>query len=239
MPKKSKKANEATARANEELDQWILEHVTNEGDEEDYESPTEHDLLNEHGDTSLEAVKASLARLVAGGYVQIVDGAVELVRKPGAAPAPSDDEAPAPMPTRCLKCILTADELAAKAEEIDATFDRIASVEADLARLQDSVKTAKGRLDGLFDDASRLSRTRRDGYEFRDVECFERRNDEALTIETVRADLGEVIETRPLTKSERQGALFSDAEISITDANGASVTLDKAAGDRLRAAAAQ
>jgi hypothetical protein len=141
---------------------------------------------------------------------------------PGAADALADTSpAPASGPgtlervlTRSLKCVLTADELAEKAREIDTNFGEMAEVEAELDSLARKVKSAKSRLEALTDDNREIARTRRDGYEYRDVDCEERRDDASLEMHTVRLDTGEILESRALRSDERQGVLF-DAEPAV------------------------
>jgi hypothetical protein len=123
----------------------------------------------------------------------------------------SDEDDEDERPTRNLKCILTASEKREKAEAVANNFKAIEELEAERERLADDLKSVKGKIDGLNLDNRRAMRANREGYEYRDVICIEQSNLASATIDTVRIDTLEVIESRAMTSSERQGKLFDEA----------------------------
>lgn len=115
-------------------------------------------------------------------------------------------------PTRKLKCLLTVDELAERASQVDANFAEIEEAEHELDAHARRVKSSKAKIESLIEANRELARVRREGYEYRDVPCEERRNDRVGCMDTVRLDTGETIDSRALTATERQGDLFAAAE---------------------------
>lgn len=117
-------------------------------------------------------------------------------------------EAATPKRTRYLRHELTKREHRHMGRRLSENFKTIEDEEARLANLTDEVKRAKGKIAGLEGDNRILSRTMREGFEFREVECEEVRNERLFQVDTIRCDTGEVLESRPFTAKERQGDLF-------------------------------
>jgi DNA-binding Lrp family transcriptional regulator len=116
-------------------------------------------------------------------------------------------------PTRNLKCILTEADKAQKAVVVANNFKEIEDLEAEAGRIADDLKDLKSKISGLHLDNRRAMRANREGYEYRDVVCYEKKNLVALTMETIRDDTGEVIESRALRMNERQGALWDSPQV--------------------------
>lgn len=146
-----------------------------------------------------------------------------------AATEPTEDARPK---TRNLLCKLTKRDKRLKGEQVSRNFEQIETLEGEIERLSDDLKALKGKVAGLHLDNRRFMRAVREGREWRDVECREVPNFAKLTIETIRADTHEVLESRPMSPKERQGDLFgkSDGPTSVTISSGAkSVTFGNAA----------
>lgn len=123
-------------------------------------------------------------------------------------------------PTRYLLHAFTPEEIngfRADREEKDRIID---DLEADLEGLQERVKGLKKRIDTLTDEGRLLSRRVREGSEYRNVPCEERKEPDPregeptfgqLMMVTYRLDTNEVIEVRELKGAERQGVLFDQA----------------------------
>ena len=171
------------------------------------------------------------------------DGIVDDDYQPDSAPAPaeaaSDDDAPesdpapaAPTPdrayvdtsdeprrTRYLKHFLTSGEIIAmriEREEGDAEYERF---DEELTAAQAKAKGLKTKMEAIAIRGRELSKTIREGWEMRDVECIEERGTDPdpqsktfgkLGMRTIRLDTGECIEWREFNRSERQGQLFDD-----------------------------
>lgn len=60
------------------------------------------------------------------------------------------------------------------------------------------------------EDMDCISEAVESGFEERDVECDQRKNNESGCMETIRLDTGEVIKSRDLTSHELNGDLFED-----------------------------
>jgi chromosome segregation ATPase len=136
------------------------------------------------------------------------DAATASTERPEQATAAAAQERPK---TRNLPCRLTKREKRLRGEAIAKNFETAEQLEGEIERLSDDLKALKGKLQGLGLDNRRLMRAIREGREWRDVECVERRNDELNVMESVRLDTGEVLETRPFSATERQGELFGTA----------------------------
>lgn len=106
---------------------------------------------------------------------------------------------------KILPVKLTRDELILKAKELSALYVKIQEAEdakkAAASAHADEIKKMNYELNQLV----RMVNT---GNEYRQVECSERKNFSVAIIETWRDDLGTMVETRPMTESERQAELF-------------------------------
>lgn len=123
-------------------------------------------------------------------------------------------------PTRYLMHIFTADEInafRADREEKDRVIDEL---DRELETHQEKVRGLKKRIDELTDEGRALSRKVRDGSEYRNVACDERREPDPrpespthgqLMMVTRRIDTMEIVEVRELRGIERQGILFDEA----------------------------
>jgi hypothetical protein len=118
------------------------------------------------------------------------------------------------LPTRYLRHDLTDAEKQALRLARDERDAEIARLAEEIAKLDAAKKRAKAILDGHVEQNALDSRTVRDGYDHRDVECWEseERVDGVLVRAVYRVDTWERIETAPLTQAERQGDLFDGAE---------------------------
>jgi len=117
-----------------------------------------------------------------------------------------------PNETRDLYVILTPAELETRKNEMAAAervlyeaeqAETLAAFEykEKKAALQKATSTARARL-------SVLGRTVREKRETRAVEVLEHLNHEAQTVDTVRTDTGEIIESRRMTPDELQTSIF-------------------------------
>lgn len=130
---------------------------------------------------------------------------------------------PAKIKTRSLPVPLTEDELRLKAQEM-ATAERLLGeaerkedAEAELWKgkkkaLENETGDARARL-------SLIGRVVREKREFRDIEIVEEPNHATKTVDTVRTDTGEIIETRGMTESEMQRSLFKRTEVEDDSAD--------------------
>lgn len=107
--------------------------------------------------------------------------------------------------TESLSCTLTPDEIRERGERA-ATIQHERDVLE--SRRQASNKALKLEIDDADMDIRRLLGEVRTRCTDRLVEVIDRRNDDELTIETVRIDTGEVARSRPMTANERQVKLF-------------------------------
>lgn len=119
---------------------------------------------------------------------------------------------PAKIETRNLYVPLTEDEVRLRSQEM-ATAERIlAEAEADEDTQAEAWKARKKALETTTADAraklSIVGRVVREKREIRAVEVIESRNHASKTVDTVRTDTGEIIETRGMTESEMQRSLF-------------------------------
>lgn len=106
---------------------------------------------------------------------------------------------------RQLPVQLTNDERMARAmtaAQLQAEYGEVES------RKKDTTRELGQRLKALRTDVEKALIAARTGKETQSVQIEDRRNEERRTIETVRLDTGEVIDSRPMTIEERQGKLF-------------------------------
>jgi hypothetical protein len=110
--------------------------------------------------------------------------------------------------TRNLPCKLSDTELLQKADELSVVVQEI-SAEED--RQVDVKAQMKARLTELDARKTRLAITIGRKEEYRDTDVALMGDIQAGTVSAIRADTGEVIETRPMTEDEKQRALPLEA----------------------------
>jgi hypothetical protein len=112
------------------------------------------------------------------------------------------------METKLLPVKLGNDELLIRGREL-------ADACADLADIEGRKKTAAAAFKEEIEAAdaliARLSRIVKDKAEYREVEVREVRNEERMTMDTIRLDTGEVVGSRALQGHERNLSLFPAA----------------------------
>lgn len=100
---------------------------------------------------------------------------------------------------RNLKCILSEDEIREAGAQMANAFKLL---KAD----QDNLKSAQAEFKALIasheGQVNLFANRIQSGFEYRDVQCHE--EEFALTIQTIRDDTGEVIDTRDMTREEQQ-----------------------------------
>lgn len=109
------------------------------------------------------------------------------------------------METRSLPVKLSVDEYTARADELARQIGKFDEVESLRKSNQSDFKSQLELIEGKI---KALSRVVRDRTEYREIRVFDQRNDVALTMDVIRDDTGEVVESRPLTKEELQPNLF-------------------------------
>lgn len=109
---------------------------------------------------------------------------------------------------RTLPVKLTEDERLARAKDAAAKVAEYAAIESQKKALTSEL-TAK--MKELRSETQILSRAVQSGIEHQPVEVVERRNEDRYTIELVRMDTMEVVESRAMTPAERQAELFPEA----------------------------
>ena len=107
--------------------------------------------------------------------------------------------------TRFLPVHLGKQELEAKSQELANAITELEELKVEYERIK---STMNGQIKEKEKEYKRLAIVVRDKIENREVECFTRRSERNLTIEVVRADTYEVVQTRPMTESERQLVMF-------------------------------
>ena len=110
------------------------------------------------------------------------------------------------MNTQSLPVRLTTDELLLRSDELAKTIREAADVEAAMKSAQAASKSKLGKLEA---DVARLARIVREKVEDRAVEVTEIRNWDSLTMDTLRLDTGEIVGSRAMSYSERNGTLFA------------------------------
>ena len=93
-------------------------------------------------------------------------------------------------------------------DEIRLKGMRIATLEAEVEAIEEEKKAVTGdfksKIDGRRTEISALSRQVNERQEYRQVEVIERKDWVERTVETVRTDTGEVVDSRPMSPSELQ-----------------------------------
>lgn len=115
------------------------------------------------------------------------------------------------MATERLPCKLTESERIDRARESTQILADYTEKEA-LAKSDASAH--RTRLKELRTKLDETARASRDGYEYREVETYERPDPSKLTIDTWRSDTGELVRSRPMNDDEkrrvRQPSLLKD-----------------------------
>lgn len=110
------------------------------------------------------------------------------------------------MNTMNLPVRLTTDELLLRGDEMAKKLRDAAEIEVEMKAAAAKSKAELGKVQA---EIALLARVVRDKKEYRDVEVFEVKNFERLTMETYRRDTGEFVASRALTPYERNEPLFS------------------------------
>jgi len=109
------------------------------------------------------------------------------------------------METRNLPVQLSKDEIRLRGEELARKHAEYDDVES--AR-KASQQESKGKLERIEAESRELANTIRTGREYREIEVREVKNVDNLSMDLVRVDTGEIIESRPLRADELQVGLF-------------------------------
>ena len=109
------------------------------------------------------------------------------------------------MNTQTLPVILTEQELIIKGNELSIQVEELADIES---RKKSAMSGFKDEIESSELAISRLAKIVREKKEYREVEVTERRNEERMTMDTVRLDTGEVVSYRELQGHERNLKLF-------------------------------
>jgi hypothetical protein len=107
--------------------------------------------------------------------------------------------------TRYLPVVLDELEIRTKSKELASKNLEKNRADREFANIKKSMAES---IKSLQEDIDRLSEIVDTGIEKREVECYERRVDQTLTIQIIRTDTFEVVTTRPMTDTERQLVMF-------------------------------
>lgn len=110
--------------------------------------------------------------------------------------------------TRNLPCKLSDDELRQRGDALAETVQELAAEES---RQTDVKAQMKARLTELEAKQTRFAITISRKEEYRDVSCDLFADPTRGIVDVVRRDVGEVVETRPISDDERQRALPMEA----------------------------
>jgi hypothetical protein len=100
---------------------------------------------------------------------------------------------------------LTEQELIIKGNELSVGVQELAEVEL---RKKTAMSGFKDEIDSTSERIERLAKIVREGKEYREVEVTDRRNEDRMTMDTIRLDNGEIVSYRELKGHERNLALF-------------------------------
>ena len=114
--------------------------------------------------------------------------------------------------TRKLPVKLTRDEYDAKAQELSARLTVLEEMEASLKSVS---KTMKDSIEGVKIEIKLLTKIVRTRIEDRDVECVEIRDEDRMVMHVVRCDTRDIVETRPMSASERQLVMFPTSRLRV------------------------
>lgn len=107
--------------------------------------------------------------------------------------------------TMTLPVPLTPEELIIKGNELSIQVQELADVEL---RKKTAMSGFKDEIDATSERIEKLAKIVREKKEHREVELTERRNEERMTMDTIRLDTGEVVHYRELKGHERNLGLF-------------------------------
>ena len=116
---------------------------------------------------------------------------------------------PMPVFQEMLRCALTDEEVATRADRCARVVKERDEAETTRKNVNKAMKKA---IDDLDLEIRALAYEVRDRAAYREVNCLDRENHEAGTMETVRLDTGEVVRDRPLTAAERQLSILPPEE---------------------------
>ena len=105
---------------------------------------------------------------------------------------------------KILPVELSDDELKVKTAELTTALNKKKQIEGEKKASASMFKT---QLEDIENDITSLTSTVHEKKERRPVKCHIRFNYERSLVETVRNDLGEIVETRSMTIAERQQKL--------------------------------
>ncbi|NMW21414.1 MAG: hypothetical protein HKK67_07240 [Chlorobiaceae bacterium] len=106
-----------------------------------------------------------------------------------------------------VKCHLTEEENIDKGRELADHVQIIESLQEEKRALAAAAKT---KIDSHNLEAITLSLALRNGYEYRTLECRMVKNYTQRTVDIVRLDTGELVQTRPMEMGEAQESLFDE-----------------------------
>lgn len=128
---------------------------------------------------------------------------------------------PAKIETRQLYVPLTPEEVTLRSQELATAERLLGEAEAEENTRAEEWKARKKALETeTADRRARLSivgRVVREKRELRAVEIVESPNHATKTVDTVRMDTGEIVETRGMTESEMQRSLFELQKVRRLD----------------------
>jgi hypothetical protein len=120
------------------------------------------------------------------------------------------------MGTQLLPVKLENDELLIRGHEL---ADACADLDDIETRKKCAMSAFKDEIEAAESNVSRLSRIVKDRAEYREVEVKEVRNEERMTMDTIRLDSGETVSYRALQGHERNLTLFP-AAVAETESAG-------------------
>lgn len=109
------------------------------------------------------------------------------------------------MNTMSLPVRLTEQELIIKGNELSVCVQELAETEM---QKKTALSGFKDEIDKTSELIERLAKIVREKKEYREVEVTDRRNEERMTMDTIRLDTGEVVSYRELKGHERNLGLF-------------------------------
>jgi hypothetical protein len=107
--------------------------------------------------------------------------------------------------TMTLPVPLTEGELIIKGNELSIQVEDLADIET---RKKTAMSAFKEEIDTAEAVIAKLAKIVREKKEYREVEVTERRNEDRMTMDTIRLDTGDVVSYRELRGHERNLGLF-------------------------------
>ncbi len=121
-----------------------------------------------------------------------------------------------------VKCHLTEDEKITRGSELALHVSKIEALGEEKA---EKAKAYKTLIDGHNLEAIQLSGALQNGYEYRQIECRMVKNYAARTVDFVRTDTGELVQTRPFDLDDAQESMFDDECGNEADRHKGKITL--------------